>query len=330
MQHNSSVSPRTVLYVSVVICIWSVSATVETVTLRGLSPMQFSLWSTAAGSLGLILALAMKGSLKSLGSYRLQDHMQLLLFAVLGFCGYQTLKYTAYITVPVPQANILQYTYPVFIVIFAMPFLNQRLTFTKITGIAAGFIGAAIILSGGSFTGIDRTHFSGYLLALSAGFSWGLFSVLASRAAFEPVSSMFFMQLYSTVIVLSIVLLRGMFVIPGGFRELAGVIFSGIISNAIGVLLWLDAQRSTNDVSLITGSLYLIPFLSLVAFRVFLSIPIPFYTYTGLVFIVGGMVFHTIWSRRYSGKNGRAMRPGPAPHVRFVGSPEKTKHTPDR
>ncbi len=64
-----------------------------------------------------------------------------------------------------------------------------------------GFISAAIILSGGRFVALERAYLDGYIFALCAGASFALFSVLASRASYEPVSSMFFIQLYSSVIV---------------------------------------------------------------------------------------------------------------------------------
>jgi drug/metabolite transporter (DMT)-like permease len=50
-------------------------------------------------------------------------------------------------------------------------------------------------------------------------------------------------------------------------------------------------------VSLITGALYLIPFLSLIALHLFLGFPIPRTAVLGLALIVGGMAFNTSMSR---------------------------------
>lgn len=287
---------RVVLSISCVVCIWSLAAAVEVITLRGLSPIQFSAWCTASGSGALIVAVFLTGKTKNLLAYRFRDHLNLILLSLFGFAGYQILKFTAFTMVPVPQANILQYSYPIFIVIFAMPVLKQHLTFTKTVSIVMGFAGAAIILSGGSLTALEWAHFGGYALALCAGASFGLFSVCATRAAYEPVTSMFFMQVYSAVMVFCLLFITGSAAYPSDLAELAGVFFSGVLAHVVGVIMLISAQQSTSDVSYISGALYLIPFLSLFAFKILLDIPVPFYAFTGLAFIVGGMVFHTVRS----------------------------------
>ena len=287
---------RVVLSISCVVIIWSLAAAVEVITLRGLSPMQFSAWCTAIGAAALSIAIFLTGRTKKLLAYRFRDHLNLIFLSLFGFAGYQILKFTAFTMVPVPQANILQYSYPIFTVIFAMPVLKQRLTFTKMVSIVMGFAGAVIILSGGSLTAIEMVHFGGYVLALCAGASFGLFSVCATRAAYEPVTSMFFMQLYSAVIVFCLLCITGLAAYPSNLAEFAGVFYSGVLAHVVGVIMLISAQRSTSDVSYISGALYLVPFLSLFAFKVLLDIPVPFYAFIGLVFIVGGMIFHTLRS----------------------------------
>ncbi|MBN1293791.1 MAG: DMT family transporter [Candidatus Latescibacteria bacterium] len=281
---------------TIVISMWSPAAVIEAITLRSLTPMQFTAWCTVFGSFALFLTALATGKTGKLLSYTFHDHLKLLILSLLGFGGYQTLKYTAYTMVPIPQANILQYSYPVFIVIFAMPVLKQPITMTKIISIVMGFTGAVIILSGGSLVTIEWDYLGGYTIALCAGASFGLFSTFAAKASFESLSFMFFLQLYSAVIIIFMLFLTGSLAFPATMTEIEGVFYAGVIANVIGVILLISAQQLTNDVSYISGSLYLVPFLSLYAFRIFLDYPIPFYAFMGLIFIVGGMVYHTIRS----------------------------------
>jgi drug/metabolite transporter (DMT)-like permease len=287
---------------ALLVSIWSFTATIEAVTLRGLTPLQFSAWSTCTGALASLLYLILTGRGISLLNYRRKDYLRLAILSILGFSGYQLLKFNAYVLVPIPQANILQNTYPIFIVIFALPFLGQPITSSKIIGISLGFLGAAIILSGGKLFALDWANLDGYLLALCAGISWALFSVLTARKSFDPVSSMFFMQLFGSILMFGILISGGMFTVPSSLPTIGGALYSGVFSNVIGVLLWLAAQRSTKDVSQITGFLYLVPFLSLIALRVFLGFPVSGSAYLGLVCIVGGASYHHIQSRKKSGK----------------------------
>ncbi len=296
------IAPRVWGYMILLICIWSLSATVEAVTLRGLAPCQFAAWSTFFGAAGTLIYLVLTGQAASLLRYRASDHLWLLVLSVLGFGGYFLLKYYAYVTISVALGNILQYTYPVFIVLFAMPVLKQPVTVSKIIGVATGFVGAAVIFSGGRLANLDWANFTGYLAALLAGCSWGLFSVLTARAAFNPVSSLFYMHLYSSLLTFGILIAGGTFTVPTGMRTIAGPMYSGIMSNVAGVLLWLAAQRSTEDVSTLASLLYLVPFLSLAALKFFLGVPISGYAYVGLALIIGGAAFHTLRLRVTSGK----------------------------
>ena len=289
---------RLAAYLSTVILLWSLSPTVAVVTLRSMPPMLFCVWGAVSGSLVLLIAAAVSGRGKYLSSYSVKDHLDLVLFAILGYAGYQILKYMAFTCVSVVQANILQYTYPIFIVVFATFVLKQRMTIPKFVCIVMGFAGAAIILSGGRFVALDKAHSYGYFLALCAGASFALFSVLASRASYEPVSSMFFIQLYSTVMVSLLLFSRGEFSFPSTLPEIAGILYTGVLVHTVGVMLLILAQQAADDVSDISGVLYLIPFLSLFGFKVFLNSPVPFYSVAGLVFIIGGIGIHTYVSKQ--------------------------------
>lgn len=284
-------SLRIRIFIALVVIIWSLTATVEAVTLRGLTPMQFTAWAALCSAAGTLAFLLATGRTRALLRYRGRDHVRLVVLSVLGFAGYFTLKYYAYTTVQIPQANILQYTYPLFIVLFAMPILGQPITAKKIIGIGSGFLGAVIIFSGGRLIAMDWNEFGGYLAAFAAGLSWGLFSVLAARFAFETLTSLFFLQMYSAGIMFLLIIRGGFFDIPSGWSEICGVVYSGVISNLFGNLLWLTAQKFTSDVSLITGALYLIPFLSLLALHLLLGFPIPGAAAVGLALIVGGMMY---------------------------------------
>lgn len=83
---------------------------------------------------------------------------------------------------------------------------------------------------------------------------------------------------------------------PSGWQEIGGVLYSGVASNLFGNLLWFTAQKSIGDVSLITDALYLIPFSSLFALRLFLGLPIQGAAF-GLALIAGGMALSAIMTR---------------------------------
>jgi len=293
----ASIPPYIWAYMVIIVLLWGFTSTVEVLTLRRLSPILFTAWSTVYGAAGILIYNIFSGRIQSLLTFRPIDHAVLFILSMLGYAAYFLLKYAAYTLSPIPQANILHYTFTVFIVIFSIPILNQKISFWKIIGVASGFCGAALIISGGTFTSFAPAHIKGYLCALGAGASFGLFSVLSEKASFDRISSIFYFHAYSAFVLLLILIQQGNLIVPSGIKEISGVFYNGFIANGVGIFLWLSAQSSTDDVSLLTSILYLVPFISLLCFKVFLHMQIPGYAYLGLILIVGGMIVHNIRSR---------------------------------
>jgi len=285
------------MYITLVVLLWGTAGTVEVVSLRFLSPLLFGAWSCVCGAAGVLAYLFYHGRVQELLSYRMIDHIRLFIISLLGFGLYFLLKYTAYSTSPVPEASVLQSTYMVFIALFAIPVLGQSGGFSKLFGIIMGFCGAALVISGGTFLTFEPSYIPGYFCAIGAGISFGLFSVFSEKAAFDRITSLFFFHFYSAILLFLILAGRGEFLIPIIPVEIAGIFYNGIAVNVLGIFLWLTAQGSTDDVSLLTGVLYLVPFISLLFFHLFLGMSIPMYSLQGLMLIVGGMAIHIVRMR---------------------------------
>ncbi len=294
---HSNVPLRVWLIMAGVVLIWGAAGTVEALTLRGLTPFQFSAWSTLAGAIATLAFLAFRGNASALLVFRPRDHIRLFIISLLGFGVYYSLKYIAYSISPLAPASVLQSTYMIFIALFAIPVLGQSAGAAKLLGIFTGFAGVALVISGGSFSTFSPEHLPGFLCALGAGISFGLFSVLSEKAAYDRIPALFYYHGYSAAVLLILLIFRGELVPPSGAGALAGIFYNGPIANGLGIFLWLTAQNSTDDVSLLTAALYFVPFTSLLCFAVFLRIPIPLYALQGLLLIVGGMAVHTFRSR---------------------------------
>jgi drug/metabolite transporter (DMT)-like permease len=286
------------MYVAGVVLLWGMVGTVEVVSLRTLTPLQFGAWVTIAGALGALVFLAARGRISSLLAYRPADHIRLFVIGLLGFAGYFFLKYTAYSTSPIPESSVLQATYMVFIVLFAIPLLGQTASVLKFAGVFVGFAGVALVITGGSFAAVEPAHLPGYLCALGAGVSFALFSVLCEKTAYDRMSSLFYYHAYSAAALSLYLVSRGEFVFPSSGSAISGILFTGPAANVFGVFLWLKAQSSTDDVSLLTSALYFVPFLCLLGFALFLDLPIPVHAILGLLLIILGLAIHTIRMRK--------------------------------
>lgn len=130
---------------------------------------------TVSGGTGLIW-LAARGRLGALRQPPLA-----WAHGVGGLAGYHALYFAALSRAPAAVANLLNYAWPLLIVLLAAPILGMRLRLRHLAGVALGAVGCAMLIrpSGGG-------AWLGYALALGAGLTWALYSVLARRMAAVP------------------------------------------------------------------------------------------------------------------------------------------------
>jgi drug/metabolite transporter (DMT)-like permease len=105
-----------------------------------------------------------------------------LALGVAGLFGYHFLYFLALQTAPAVEASLVNYLWPVLIVLFSalLPARRggQRLTAWHLTGAALAFCGAALAITGGgglAFSG----HVLGYGAAFAAALTWSSYSVLS-------------------------------------------------------------------------------------------------------------------------------------------------------
>jgi drug/metabolite transporter (DMT)-like permease len=110
-----------------------------------------------------------------------------LLLGVYGLFGYHFLLFMALRLAPPVQANLVNYLWPLLIVVLAPVLLSGvRLHAVHVLAALAGFAGAAIAITGGhmdasAFAASTGTQALGYALAFGAAFMWASYSLLTKR-----------------------------------------------------------------------------------------------------------------------------------------------------
>ena len=165
-----------------------------------LSPTQLALaaialWSSLA-ALGTLLAhvppflltgLALLiGSIPAWPFYRQwRVSSATLALGIYGLFGYHFLLFMALRYAPPVEANLVNYLWPLNIVLMAPVFLpGVKLTATHFVAAYAGFAGAAVAILGDSWmagTLNDKGFAWGYLLAAVAAFVWSSYSLMGKR-----------------------------------------------------------------------------------------------------------------------------------------------------
>jgi len=99
-----------------------------------------------------------------------------------GIFGYHALLFIAFRLAPAVEVNLVNYLWPLLIVVLSPLFLpGFSLKARHVLGALLGFAGAALIATGGSAVGFDAARLPGYLLAAAAAFVWAAYSLLTKR-----------------------------------------------------------------------------------------------------------------------------------------------------
>jgi drug/metabolite transporter (DMT)-like permease len=183
-----------------------------------------------------------------------------------GIFGYHALLFFAFRFAPAVEVNLINYLWPLLIVLLSPVFLRGfRLGLRHIIGALLGFAGAFLVVSGGSLR-VDAANLSGYLLAAAAALVWACYSLLTKRLPPFPTGAVGGFCLVSGLLSLGLYCLEA--IGPGAARAASLSALDWLFI----ALLWLgpmggafyawDAALKRGDPRVIGALSYLTPLLS--------------------------------------------------------------------
>jgi len=126
-----------------------------------------------------------------------------LLIGVAGLFGYHFLLFVALRTAPPLEANLVNYLWPLLIVVLAPVFLSGiALRPVHLLAAVAGFAGATLAIVGGQ-GGVGGGLAWGYLAAAGSAFIWASYSLLTQRVAHFPTAAIGLFGLVSGLLALA-------------------------------------------------------------------------------------------------------------------------------
>lgn len=169
-----------------------------------------------------------------------------LALGIYGLFGYHLLLFTAFRHAPAVEANLVNYLWPLLIVVLApaiLPGLQLRLR--HVLAALAGFAGAALAIAGGSGGDMRAGWSWGYLPALGAALAWSTYSLGTRRVRSFPTAAIGLFGLVSGVLALACHwLLEPAVVLTGRDWALLAVMGLGPLGAAF--FLW-DRALKTGD-----------------------------------------------------------------------------------
>ncbi len=288
------------------------------------------LWASMATlSVGLVHLppLLMVGIALSLGGLpgliRVRDwRVPLRTFAVgvVGIFGYHFLLFTGFHHAPIVEANLLNYLWPLLIVLLTPLVLpGTRLAPRHLLGAGAGLLGAALIATGGSLHP-DLASLPGYLLATAAALTWAFYSLLTKRVPAFSSGAVGAFCLTSGLLSLGVYLLQAG---PSGFLLIRASDWPLLLVIGLGPLgtafyLW-DAALKRGDSRVIGSLSYITPLMSTLLLILVGGRPFSLLSAAAMVLIVAGAVVGSLGAfRRSEGGAGRDGRRAPGSGGRAI------------
>ena len=299
MFSNLSHQNKAYIFAGIVIFFWSTVATAFKLVLVYLEPIQLVLYSTFFSVIVLFLITMMQDKLKLIKNFSKPD---LMLCAFLGFlnpCLYYILLFKGYDILPAQEAMVINFSWPIMIIILSIPILKQKIDIKTFLAIIICYLGVVVIASKGD---VLSMHFEsplgvGYILITTV--VWSLFWLLNTKNTNDSVVSLFLIFLFSLPYIFLIAVLNDDLVIPS-VRGLIGSAYIGLFEMGVSVVLWQLALKTYTAVARLASLVFVTPFLSLLVLYFVLKEAILPSTIIGVILICLGLILQKYFSKKDS------------------------------
>ncbi|MBQ9936120.1 MAG: DMT family transporter [Lachnospiraceae bacterium] len=297
---NNMPMKKNYIFAITTVFMWSTLAAVVKLLLSDIPNLQALAISSYISSGFLLIVNVFTGKIKVMKSLKIKD---IGIISGLGFIGlfvYSALYYYGLSQLTSQEACIVNYLWPIMLVIFSCIILKEKLTAMKAVAMICSFVGI-VVLSMGSGDNSEGNVTLGIFSCIIAAACYGLFSVLNKKFNYDQSISMMIFWLVAAVCSTVLGIVTEDWVSLDG-RQWLGMLWLGIVVDAIAYLLWAIALNGTGNTAKIANIAYLTPFLSLVVSALLLKEEITLRALVALVFIIGGILLQSLYDQRRKDK----------------------------
>ncbi|WP_068084218.1 DMT family transporter [Polycladidibacter stylochi] len=162
---------------------------------------------------------------------------------------------------PPIEASLLNYQWPVLIVVFSAALPGEKLRYFHILGALMGLLGAAILVTGGTSFSISPEYTFGYASAIMAALVWSSYSVITRYFGQIPTQVVAVFCLTTSLLSLVCHLIWETTVWPQNHSEWVAVFAMGVMPLGLSFFTW-DIGMKHGDIQLLGALAYTAPLLS--------------------------------------------------------------------
>lgn len=216
----------------------------------------FQLTAITFGIGGLSLLLLRPSSVRAM-----RQPLPVWLLGVGGLFGYHFCYFFALRSAPPVEAGLINYLWPLLIVVFSALLPGERLKWQHVAGCVLALAGAVLVVTKGQGFSFDARYVPGYLAALCAALLWSSYSVLSRRFAHVPSEAITGFCLVTSVLSAVCHMLLEQTVWPETFWQWAAVVALGLGPVGLAFYVW-DIGVKRGDIQVLGAASYSAPLLS--------------------------------------------------------------------
>lgn len=292
------------IFVLLASLLWGSTAAVAKLLLTNLNNLQVLFFTNLFAFIGLFFIVLFQKKKAIIKTYTRHDYFT---FAWMGFIGaflHVFFLFSALQLLPAQEAFIINYLWPIMVMVFAVLLLKEQITLRKVLGIICSFLGVAIVITKGNFFALQFGNILGILSAIAGAVVFGLFSVLGKKQNYDKFVSMMFYYFFSFFYALIAVFLFSE--IPTiSIRQLLELAWLGVFTSGVAFVFWFLALKY-GDTAKMSTMIFLTPFISLIYIYFLVGEKILLSSIVGLAVIVVGILIQSINGKNLSPKLGEA------------------------
>lgn len=284
------------LYAGTSILCFGTVATASKLLMNQLDAVYVLAFSFLAATLFLGFYNWKKGYLKELSRLSAKTVIRMVVIGSLGVFFYNYFLLLGTARLKAQTAFVINELWPALIIIFSCWILKEKMNFGKAVAVIFSFLGILVVTTDGKLLEFSLGDTKGVLYALLAAVCYGLYCTLNKRENYDKNLSVMVSYMAGTILAFVLAVFQGKLKSPTG-SQAAGMIWNGVICNALPYLTWALALDIGNT-AVIANLAYLTPFVSLLVTHFVLGEKITIFSVSGLLLIVLGIVIQMIVSRR--------------------------------
>lgn len=256
-RNGRTMSSRTASLIGLTaILMWSLLA-VLTVATGKIPAFQLAAMTFAIGA--LVGSLTWMGRPGAIGA--LQQAPLAWIVGVGGLFGYHALYFLALRFAPPAEAGLLNYLWPLLIVLFSSLLPGERLAPHHVVGALLGLIGTVLLFAGGTLSSFATGQLPGLFAAFLAAFVWATYSVMSRRLKSVPTDAVAGFCLATALLSMLVHVLIEDTIWPETAWQWLAVIALGVGPVGAAFYTW-DVGMKRGDIRVIGAASYATPLLS--------------------------------------------------------------------